>query len=97
MVRLEWIEDQLKRIRHETCTMQTIRDYAALLIVRDSLHGKEASPSHVDHFDDFIDDFNKMPTLDQVEKALGAVMVQSESQKKRKEDAMTWAKILQGE
>ncbi len=93
MVRLEWIEDQLERVRHETCAMQTIRDYAALLIVRDSLHGKEASSSPVDHFDDL----NKMPTLDQVEKALGAVMVQSEAQKKRKEDAMTWAKILQGE
>ncbi len=93
MLRLEWIEEQLERVRHDTCTMQTVRDYAALLIVRDSLRGKEASPSSVDHFDNL----KKMPTLDQVEKALGAVMVQSEAQKKRKEDAITWAKILQGE
>lgn len=92
MLRLEWIEEQIERVKNDTCTMQNVRDYASLLIVRDSLRGKDASPSSVDRFGDL----DKMPTLDQVEKALGAVMVQSESQRKRKEDAMTWAKILQG-
>lgn len=94
MLRLEWIEEQLEHLKAGTCTMQTVRDYAALCIARDSLRGEGRPPSPVS-FGDIS--FDCSPTLDQVERALGSIMVSSEEEKKRKQDAMTWAKILKGE
>lgn len=95
MLRLEWVEEELERVKAGTCTMQNVRDYALLCIARDSLRGEgEKSPSPYPIVAEGLDG---MPTLDQVEKALGAVMVNSDSDRKRKQDAMTWAKILRGE
>ena len=92
MLRLEWVEEEIERVKAGTCTMQNVRDYALLCIARDSLRGEGSSPSPVSH-----DALDGAPTLDQVERALGAVMVNSDSGRKRKQDAMTWAKILKGE
>lgn len=92
MLRLEWVEEEIERVKAGTCTMQNVRDYALLCIARDSLRGEGSSPSPVSH-----DTLDGSPTLDQVERALGAVMVNSDSDRKRKQDAMTWAKILKGE
>lgn len=94
MLRLEWVEEQIERVKAGTCTMQTVRDYALLCIARDNLRGEGNSPSPVPRGGC---DLDCPPTLDQVERALGAVVVYSDAEKKRKQDAMTWAKILNGE
>lgn len=94
MLRLEWVEEELERVKSGTCTMQNVRDYALLCIARDSLRGEGKSLSPVSDSTGMLD---VAPTLDQVERALGAVMVNSDSDRKRKQDAMTWAKILKGE
>lgn len=92
MLRLEWVEEELERVKAGTCTMQTVRDYALLCIARDSLRGEgKTSPPVMDGVD------LGEPTLDQVERALGSLMVNTEADKKRKQDALTWAKILKGE
>ena len=92
MLRLEWVEEELERVKAGTCTMQTVRDYALLCIARDSLRGEgKTSPPVRDDVD------LGEPTLDQVERALGSLMVNTEADKKRKQDALTWAKILKGE
>lgn len=93
MIRLEWVEEQMERLRTGTCTMQSVRDYAALCIVRDSLRGEGAYIS-VPLPDTAYD---KIPTLDQVEQALGAVATNTEADRQRARDAMTWAKIIRGE
>ena len=94
MLGLEWVEEQLERVKAGTCTMQTVRDYALLCIARDSLRGEGSSPSPVSHCTEKL---QGTPTLDQVERALGAVMVSSDTDKKRKQDAITWMRILKGE
>lgn len=94
MLRLEWVEEQIEHLKTGTCTMQTVRDYALLCIARDSLRGEGATSPPVSEGGG---DLEKTPTLDQVEKALGALMVNSDADRKRKQDAMTWAKILRGE
>ncbi len=93
MLRLDWVEEQIERVKTGTCTMQTVRDYALLCIARDSLRGDgESAPPPVTDGIDFGE-----PTLDQVERALGAVMVFSDADRKRKQDAMTWARIIKGD
>lgn len=94
MLRLEWVEEQLEHVRTGTCTMQTVRDYALLCIARDSLRGEGNTPSPVFASPDVLDG---VPTLDQIEKALGAVVVNSDADRKRVRDAMTWVKIFKGE
>lgn len=94
MLRLEWVEEQIEHLKTGTCTMQTVRDYALLCIARDSLRGEGATSPPVPEGGG---DLEKTPTLDQVEKALGALMVNSDADRKRKQDAMTWAKILRGD
>lgn len=93
MLRLEWVEEQMERLRTGTCTMQSVRDYAALCIVRDSLLGAgEGNP--IPYYDPAYDN---IPTLDQVEQALGAVATNTEADRQRARDAMTWARIIRGE
>lgn len=93
MLRLEWVEEQMERLRTGTCTMQSVRDYAALCIVRDSLRG-EGTPLSAPLSDVAYDN---VPTLDQVEMALGAVATNTEADRQRARDAMTWARIIKGE
>lgn len=94
MLRLEWVEEEIERVKAGTCTMQNVRDYALLCIARDSLRGEGNAPSPVSDSTGALDD---TPTLDQVERAIGAVVANSDSDRKRKQDAMTWAKILKGD
>lgn len=90
MLRLEWVEDEIDRVKAGTCTMQTVRDYALLCIARDSLKGVLGNPAPQS-------DLDGTPTLSQVEQALGAVVVNSDADRNRMRDAITWAKILKGE
>lgn len=90
MLRLEWVEEEIERVKAGTCTMQTVRDYALLCIARDNLKGDRSNP-------DPQSDLDGTPTLSQVEQALGAVVVNSDADRNRMRDAITWAKILKGE
>lgn len=91
MLRLDWIEEQMERIRAGTCTMQTVRDYAALCIVRDSLRGEGRCAPPPDS------GLDASPTIEQIEKALGAVALNTEADRQRARDAMTWARIIRGD
>lgn len=90
MLRLEWVEEEIERVKAGTCTMQTVRDYALLCIARDSLKGDRGNPAPQS-------DLDGTPTLSQVEQAIGAVVVNSDADRNRMRDAITWAKILKGE
>lgn len=92
MLRLEWVEEELERVKAGTCTMQTVRDYALLCIASDSLRGDGKSRPPVS------DDANlDAPSLDQVERALGEIITHSDAEQKRKRDALTWARIIKGD
>lgn len=90
MLRLELVEEEIERVKAGTCTMQTVRDYALLCIARDNLKGDRGNPAPQS-------DLDGTPTLSQVEQALGAVVVNSDADRNRMRDAITWAKILKGE
>lgn len=94
---LTWIEHEIEQSAKADNTAQNVYDLAALLIVRDYFIKKASAPSHEEHVSPHDLAPDSMPTLDQVEMALGSILVNSESDKKRKQDAMTWAKILKGE
>lgn len=94
MLTLAWIEEQLERVMHDAKTMNTVRDCAALLIVRDSLRAQERQAPAPEP-QQSSDVLSKPPTLDQVSRALSAVVVTNAEDRKRAEDLMTWVKILQ--
>ena len=94
---LTWIEHEIEQSAKAENTAQNVYDLAALLIVRDYFVKKASAPPHEEHVSPHDTAPDSVPTLDQVEMALGAIVVNSESDKKRKQDAMTWAKILKGE
>jgi hypothetical protein len=95
MLRLEWVEEELERVRAGTCTMQTVRDYALLCIARDSLRGERFShsPPVVPELDEKLGP----PTLDQIERAIGEVVLSSDADRKRARDALTWVQIMRGD
>lgn len=86
MLKLDWVEQEIDRVKAGTCTMQSVRDYALLCIARDNL--RENTPK------DKAEGLEETPTIDQVERALGSVVVNSDAERKRVRDAMTWAKII---
>ena len=94
---LTWIEHEIEQSAKAENAAQNVYDLAALLIVRDYFIKKASAPFHEEHVSPHDTVPDSMPTLDQVEMALGSIVVNSESDKKRKQDAMTWAKILKGE
>lgn len=101
---LKWIEHEIEKSAKGDNIAKNVYDLAALLIVRDyflanaspvlqnALPSPAAEPAA---YGDAIVD--TAPTLAQVERALGTIMVNTEADKKRMQDAMTWAKILKGE
>ena len=94
---LTWIEHEIEQSAKAENTAQNVYDLAALLIVRDYFIKKASASAHEEYSTPHDVAPDSLPTLDQVEMALGSIVVNSESDKKRKQDAMTWAKILKGE
>lgn len=100
MLDLSWINEQIDRLMHGTRCTQTVRDLAAFIIVRDTMaKGEGDFPSpHLDDMPSKHDSMlNSTPTIDQVERALGAVMVNTPEDKQRAEDMNTWLQILRPE
>jgi hypothetical protein len=97
---LAWIEAQIEHEIDRGNIPDAVRDLAALLQVRQYMmeHGGETStPNEMWKHMAYDSALDTLPTLDQVERALGTIVVSTDAEKKRMQDAMTWAKILRGE
>ena len=86
---LVWIEAQIEHELERGNHPEAVRDLAALITVREYLMEHEPKKHH--------DMMDTTPTMEQVEKAMGALSVSTESDKNRMRDLQTWAKILKGE
>lgn len=103
---LTWIESQLEDALIGPNTAKNVYDAAALIIVRDAMRAASA-PSSAESTDtgeksrrDAIlltahsADLDKVPTLAELEDALGAVVVNTPEERERAERVKTWAEIL---
>ena len=105
-VTLTWIESQLEDALSGPNTAKNVYDAAALIIVRDAMRASSV-PSASGSADtgekarrDAIlltahsADLDKVPTLAEVEDALGAVVVNTPEERDRANRVKTWAEIL---
>ena len=105
-VTLTWIESQLEDAMSGPNTAKNVYDAAALIIVRDAMRAASA-PSAAESTDagekarrDAVlltahsADLDKVPTLAEVEDALGAVVVNTPEERERANRVKTWAEIL---
>ena len=105
-VTLTWIESQLEDALSGPNTAKSVYDAAALIIVRDAMRAASA-PSAAESTDagekarrDAIlltahsADLDKVPTLAEVEDALGAVVVNTPEERERANRVKTWAEII---
>ena len=103
---LTWIESQLEDALSGPNTAKNVYDAAALIIVRDAMLAASA-PSSAGSPDtgdkarrDAIlltahsADLDKVPTLAEVEDALGAVVVNTPEERERANRVKTWAEII---
>lgn len=105
-VTLTWVESQLEDALSGPNTAKNVYDAAALIIVRDAMRAASA-PSASESTDagekarrDAIlltahsADLDKVPTLAEVEDALGAVVVNTPEERDRANRVKTWAEII---
>lgn len=103
---MTWIESQLEDALSGPNTAKNVYDAAALIIVRDAMRAASA-PSAAGSADtgekarrDAIlltahsADLDKVPTLAEVEDALGAVVVNTPEERERANRVKTWSEIL---
>ena len=87
MITLEWVEEQIERLKHSTETMQNARDLALMFIAHDSLRGRvESSPPPVEP--------RALSTIDAIEAALAQYSARTPAEKQRVEDARIWASLM---
>lgn len=91
---LAWIEAQIEHEIERGNAPEAVRDLAALLTVREYMMDHDEPVSKVVHHESMYD---TVPTMDQVERAMGALSISTEADKKRMHDLMTWSKIIKGE
>lgn len=77
---LKDIEREMKYLEAEPFSMDAARDFAALCIIHDHMTNQQGLGS--------------TPTLEQVEKALGVVAINSEADMRKAEDMRSWARII---
>lgn len=80
---LEWINDQIVHAIEGPGTTESVRDLAALIIVRD-------------HWRDVSDQEMPIRTLAQVQRDLAMLAKQTQEDFQRIEDAQLWARVLEG-
>lgn len=103
---LTWVESQLEDALSGPNTAKNVYDAAALIIVRDAMRAASA-PTAAGSADtgekarrDAIlltahsADLDKVPTLAEVEDALGAVVVNTPEERERANRVKTWAEII---
>ena len=105
-VTLTWIESQLEDALSGPNTAKNVYDAAALIIVRDAMRAAsvQSASGSADTGEkarrDAImltahsADLDKVPTLAEVEDALGAVVVNTPEERDRANRVKTWAEIL---
>ena len=87
MISLEWVEEQIERLKHSTETMQNARDLALMFIARDSLRGRVESSSPPA-------EPRTLSTIDSIEAALAQYSARTPDEKQRVEDARIWASLM---
>ena len=99
---LAWVEAEIEKAEQGGNTARNVYDLAALLIVRDHLRAA-ALPKNVPEDKGKRDaiiltshsaDLDVIPTIDQVEDALAAVVVSTPEERQRVMDAKTCAQII---
>lgn len=105
---LTWIESQLEDALSGPNTAKNVYDAAALIIVRDAMRAASApsaaaSPDNGDKarrdailLTAHSADLDKVPTLAEVEDALGAVVVNTPEERERANRVKTWSGIIKG-
>ena len=105
-VTLTWIESQLEDALSGPNTAKNVYDAAALIIVRDAMRAASATSASGSadtggkaRRDAILltahsADLDKVPTLAEVEDALGAVVVNTPEERERANRVKTWAEIL---
>ena len=100
---LAWVESEIEKTQQAGNTAKAVYDLAALLIVRDFLRSATSPNTKAvqeKHHRDAVTltaysaDLHKVPTIEQVEAALGAVVITTPEEKQRALDARTWAGII---
>ena len=103
---LTWIESQLEDTLSGPNTAKNVYDAAALIIVRDAMRAASAPSAAVSAdtgekarrdailLTAHAADLDKVPTLAEVEDALGAVVVNTPEERERANRVKTWAEIL---
>ena len=103
---LTWIESQLEDALSGPNTAKNVYDAAALIIVRDAMRAASATSASGSadtggkaRRDAILltahsADLDKVPTLAEVEDALGAVVVNTPEERERANRVKTWAEIL---
>lgn len=108
MITLAWIESEIEKALIDDATPRNVYDLAALVTVQGYLL-KRAAPEKKEEqkteksnreavmIATHSADLDTIPTIAQIEDALGAVAVNTPEERKRVQDARTWGKIIRGE
>ncbi len=106
MITLAWVESEIEKSLHGEANARNVYDLAALITVRsyltappESEPAKEAAQEKAEpvvYLSDYCADLDKAPRLEQVERALAAVAIDTPEQAKRAKDMRTWANIIKG-
>lgn len=109
MITLAWVENEIEKALSEDATPRNVYDLAALVAVQGFLlkraAPKEEKPKETreerEHREAVLltthsTDLDTIPTIEQIEDALGAVAVNTPEERKRVQDARTWGKIIRG-
>ena len=95
MITLTWVDSEIEKAMGEGATARNIHDLAALLIVRNYLQ-ERAAPEAAEPAA-FSDTLDSVPTIDQIEAAIGAISANTPEERQRIRDAHTWSKIIRGD
>lgn len=98
---LAWIESEIEKTMQEGNSARAVYDLAALVTVRDYLQRQGQAADSAKHREAvaltaYSADLRKVPTINQVEDALGAVALNTPEERRRAVDMRTWAEIIRG-
>lgn len=106
MPTLAWVEREYEVALQSANTPSNLRDFALLCIALDHLRAstpdsepKSEQKSEQKKRDAILltahsADLDKIPTITQIEDAIGAISINTPEEKKRVQDARTWAGII---
>lgn len=106
---LAWVESEIEQAANGPNTAKNVYDLAALIIVRNYLMEtasvKPVTATETEEqrrkreaviLTSHSADLDVVPTIGQIEEAIGAVAISTPDERKRVKDAKTWASILRG-